>query len=137
MKDIDYQNAAAILTKYNTRINPREHGVSSDTIFTEILTVWKKELCNLSGVKKAFYSYFRNDVILFSDTKEILKLLKKWGIFTATLSDGPYGMDNEYVWKNIEQVIPYIDLPFISNDTGWRKPGTKGLILINAILLNL
>lgn len=33
-----YEHAGSVLTKYNTRIHPREEEVSSTHIFTEILT---------------------------------------------------------------------------------------------------
>ena len=69
----EYAHIGSVLTKYNTRINPREIEVSSDV---------------------------------------------------------PYGMDNEYALGDLGKLIEYIDLPYTSNDIGFRKPLGTGLIRI-------
>lgn len=55
------KQGADILTKYNTRINPREYEIKSDTIYLEMLSVWGKQDSSL--VKKendTFASFFFN-----------------------------------------------------------------------------
>lgn len=37
LKESDYQHAIEVLTKYNTRVNPREYEVTSTQIFTELI----------------------------------------------------------------------------------------------------
>ncbi len=126
-----YQNAVKVLTKYNTRINPRDYEVSSVHIFTELLHVMDIDLDDLERVKESFYAYFRQDSSLFYDVKQTLKTLSQKAIKLGTLSDVAYGMDNSYALEDIEPVIKYIDYPFTSNDTGYRKSCTKGLEIMS------
>lgn len=125
-----YQNAGDVLTKYNTRINPRDHEVSSVQIFTEILRGMDINLEDMEQVKESFYTYFRKDCALFPDVEQTLKTLSEKGIKLASLSDVAYGMDNTYALADIAPVIRYIDYPFTSNDTGYRKSCTKGLEIL-------
>lgn len=125
-----YQNAGDVLTKYNTRINPRDHEVSSAQIFKEILRGMDIDLDDMEQVKESFYMYFRQDCVLFPDAEPTLKGLSERGIKLATLSDVAYGMDNTYALADIAPVIRYIDYPFTSNDTGYRKSCTKGLEIL-------
>ncbi|SCW42402.1 putative hydrolase of the HAD superfamily [Ruminococcaceae bacterium YRB3002] len=57
----EYDHIVSVLTRYNTRINPREKEVTSDEIFAEILdgTGISKHLLN--DIKREFYSFFRTD----------------------------------------------------------------------------
>ncbi len=126
-----YQNAGNVLTKYNTRIHPRDYEVSSTQIFTEILHGMGINLEDMKQIKESFYSYFTQDCSLFPDVLQTVKVLSGKGIKLGTLSDVAYGMDNVYALQDIEQIIKYIDYPFTSNDTGYRKPCTKGLELLS------
>ena len=128
----EYTHIGNTLAKYNTRINPREKEVSSGTIFREILEGTRIPMADLDAVKQAFYSFFRNDVRVYEEVPETLKALKAKGIMTGTLSDVPYGMDNEFAFADIAEVIEYIDIPFTSNDAGYRKPHPKGLEMLAA-----
>ncbi len=127
----EYSHIAKTLAKYNTRINPREKEVTSDTIFKELLEGTKIPYELLNDIKREFYQFFRNDVVIYDEVEDTLKELKRRGIKTATLSDVAYGMDNEYALDDISQVISYIDYPYTSNDTGFRKPCGRGLILLS------
>lgn len=126
----EYVHFGEVLTKYNTRINPREKEYSSDTIFSEMLEGTSVDPSLMSDIKREFYSFFRVDTKVYTEAEETLKKIKDMGIRTATLSDVPYGMDNEYALGDIGPLIRYIDLPFTSNDTGYRKPCREGLIMI-------
>jgi len=119
-----------ILTKYNTRVNPREYEVSSDVIFDEIFDVLKESKDEISKAKEAFYLYFRRESYPFDEVKATLAKLKELGIKTATLSDVAYGMDNIYALEDISSIEEYIDYPLTSNDIGYRKPHIKGLEVI-------
>lgn len=130
LREEDYSRAIQILTKYNTRIYPREYEVSSDTVIGEILNGWNKNPEDLKKAKSAFYSFFRNDACLFEDVKCALEALKGRGISTAALSDVAYGMDNEYALEDISEIMEWLDLPLTSNDTGYRKPNIRGLQMI-------
>ena len=126
----EYTHFGEVLTKYNTRINPRDKEYSSDTIFTEILENTTVDKSLLQDIKREFYSYFRVDTNVYPEAEDALKKIKEMGILTATLSDVPYGMDNELALGDIGPLIKYIDLPYTSNDTGYRKPCKEGLLMI-------
>lgn len=126
----NYADAISILCEYNTRINPREKEVSADHIWGRILKAWNKELSDLLMYKEAFYSFFRNDCFVHADVLEFLTFLRVRNIKTATLSDVPYGLENKYALEDISSIIDYIDLPYTSNDIGYRKPNVKGLEMI-------
>ena len=126
----EYTHFGEVLTKYNTRINPRNKEYSSDTIFTEILENTTVDKSLMQDIKREFYSYFRVDTNVYPEAEDALKKIKEMGILTATLSDVPYGMDNELALGDIGPLIKYIDLPYTSNDTGYRKPCKEGLLMI-------
>ena len=126
----EYTHFGEVLTKYNTRINPRDKEYSSDTIFTEILEKTTVDKSLMQDIKREFYSYFRVDTNVYPEAEDALKKIKEMGILTATLSDVPYGMDNELALGDIGPLIKYIDLPYTSNDTGYRKPCKEGLLMI-------
>lgn len=125
-----YQHAGSVLIKYNTRINPRVHEVSSTQIFTEILDGIGVSEKDIDQVKHHFFSYFRKAVSLYPEVEETFKMLVDKGIMLGTLSDVAYGMDNEYALEDIADIRKYIDYPFTSNDVGFRKPSTKGLEML-------
>ena len=127
----EYEHIGATLAKYNTRINPRETEVSSDVIFGEIIKETSIPAELLDDIKNEFYLFFRRDVVLYDEVKDTLKALKARGIPTGTLSDVAYGMDNKYALEDISEVIGYIDFPYTSNDVGYRKPSSKGLLLLS------
>ena len=126
----EYTHFGEVLTKYNTRINPRDKEYSSDTIFTEILENTTVDKSLMQDIKREFYSYFRLDTNVYPEAEDALMKIKEMGILTATLSDVPYGMDNELALGDIGPLIKYIDLPYTSNDTGYRKPCKEGLLMI-------
>ena len=125
-----YARICEVLAKYNTRTVPREKECSSDTIFTEILSGTGIPLSLMRDIEKEFYSFFRTDTEIYPEAEETLIRLKEKGIPTATLSDVAYGMDNEYALEDIGPLIRYIDLPYTSNDIGYRKPRKDGLVRI-------
>ena len=127
----EYTHIGEVLAKYNTRINPREIEVSSNTIFNEILSGTNISLEYLDVIKKDFYSFFRNDIQIYADAAETLQEIKSRDIFIGTLSDVAYGMDNSYALEDIKPLLKYIDIPFTSNDAGYRKPSGKGLEILS------
>ena len=130
----EFTHIGRVLAKYNARINPRTREVSSDTIFTEILSGTSIPMSLIEQVKRGFYSYFRTDVIVYPEAGETLAELKRRGIKIATYSDVAYGMDNVYALEDIRPLLKYIDLPYTSNDTGLRKPSAEGVAMIAAAL---
>lgn len=127
----EYKHISEVLTKYNTRINPREIEVSSNTIFNEILNGTNISSEYLDVIKNGFYSFFRNDVQIYADAVETLREIKSRNILIGTLSDVAYGMDNSYALEDIKPLLKYVDIPFTSNDVGYRKPNRKGLEILS------
>ena len=128
--EAQYQHAGKVLSKYNTRINPREHEVSSAQIFREIIDGIGIPEEDIEQVKYHFFSFFRQDTSLFPEVEETLQALVDKGLMIATLSDVAYGMDNTYALEDIAEIKKYINYPFTSNDAGYRKPSTKGLEML-------
>lgn len=124
------QHAGDVLTKYNTRINPREYEVSSTQIFTEIADGVGLSEKDIGHVKHHFYSFFRQDIALYPVVEETLKMLVDKGLVLGTLSDVAYGMDNVYALEDIASIRKYIKYPYTSNDVGFRKPNIKGLEIL-------
>lgn len=125
-----YLHIGDVLTKYNTRINPRIQEASSVQIFTEVADGAGLSKKDIEQVKHHFFSYFRKDVSLYPEVEETLKTLVDKGVMTGTLSDVAYGMDNIYALEDIAPIRKYIDYPLTSNDVGFRKPSTKGLEML-------
>ena len=127
----EYAHIGEVLTKYNTRINPREIEVSSDTIFHEILNVTNISTKYLDVIKNGFFAFFHRDIQIYADAEETLREIKSRNILIGTLSDVAYGMENSYALEDIKPLLKYIDVPFTSNDTGYRKPSPKGLEILS------
>lgn len=122
-----YRAAIDVLTKYNTRVNPREHEVSSAEIFSEITNAIGVSVNELEKVKHVYYTFFRRDFMVYPEVEFTLAELSKRGILLGTLSDVAYGMDNQYIFDDISTLKQYIDYPYTSNDIGYRKPNIAGI----------
>lgn len=124
--DERFKKAKSVLEKYNTRLNPREKEVSSDTIFGEIFKLWNEDNKKIFECKKSFYLFFQREANLYDDTKTILKYCKKNNIKTAVYTDVAYGMDDEFSLNDIKEISEFIDLKLTSRIVGFRKPNKKG-----------
>ncbi|MCL2236223.1 MAG: HAD family hydrolase [Defluviitaleaceae bacterium] len=129
-KNINLKSAIAILSKYNTRENPREYEVSSDVIFKEILGVWNVSYEKLDCAKEAFYRFFQSNAVLFDDAEPTLAKLSAKGILLGFLTDVAYGMDNKYSLEDISQIRSRFDGGFTSVDVGFRKPSSHGFEML-------
>lgn len=124
------ENAKEILTKYNTRVNPREKEVSANVIFGEILEAWGEDLSRIKVAKKAFFEFFQREADVYPDAEKLLKYCKENGIKCAVYTDVAYGMDDEFALQDIAQIAQYIDLKFTSGNVGYRKPHRRGFELM-------
>lgn len=129
-----YQHAVGVLTKYNTRMNPRDYEVSSTQIFTELLDGTDVPGEDMERMKYYFYNWFRQGACVFWEVEKTLKILSQRGVLLGTLSDVAYAMDNVYALGDIASVIKYIDYPLTSNDVGFRKPRAEGLWLLSRLM---
>ena len=124
------QMAETILSKYNTRENPREKEVSSGCIFKEILDVWAQPYDKLESAKTAFYRFFQADAVCYNDVVDTLRHLKLAGIKIGALTDVAYGMDNSFSLRDIEGIHQFFDLVLTSVDVGYRKPNSAGFLML-------
>jgi len=116
-----------ILSKYNTRKNPRFFEVKAEVIFSEIYSCWKIDnLDKLYETVECFFNHFQRNIFLYDDSIECLKYLKQSGVKTGIITDVPYGMATSYVKKDIIDFDSYIDYLITSVDVGFRKPSING-----------
>lgn len=122
-----FTSACDILMKYNVRETPREHEVTSDKIFTEIMSAWGCQ-ADIESIKAAFFSFFNADAVPFPEAREALLYLKQAGTKTGILTDAPYGMDNKFALQGISDFSELIDFFVSSVDAGYRKPHGAGYL---------
>lgn len=130
LPDKDIQMAASILTKYNTRENPRQNEVSSKTIFTEILNSLNLPHDMLDAAREAFYSFFQSDAVCYDDVVDTLRYLRAAGVQIGALTDVAYGMDNSFSLQDIASIQDYFDVVLTSVDVGFRKPNAAGYLAL-------
>jgi len=128
--DYDLNNCLKILTKYNTRENPREIEISSDKIFNEI-----KDILGINSSKKdtfenEFFEYFLQSSELYDDVEEVLVDIKNCNIKTGILTDVPYGRKKGFIADDVEVINKNIDIILSSVDIGFRKPNITGYLIL-------
>ena len=134
LSDQNYQTAISVLAMYNTRVHPREREISSNELFSNMLNKLNLPQQLLNQFKREFYLFFNNETCVYEDVSPVLKRLKDNEIILATLSDVAYGMDNEFALADISKIKDYIQFPITSNDVGFRKPNTRGLVFLSEII---
>jgi len=120
------EDAKIVLTKYNTRVNPREIEYSSNQIFGEIFNLWNEDSKKIQAAKRTFYEFFQRDAIIYDDVEILLEFCRKNEIKCAVYTDIAYGMDDEFSLQDISQIKDYIDLKLTSANVGFRKPNKTG-----------
>ncbi len=123
----ELERCKAILSKYNTRINPREVEVKAEQIFMEILSTWNIDCSTyLEKSIATFFHFFQRKSVVQNDTVEVIKYLKGKGIKVGILTDVPYGMSRGFVRKDISIFEDMLDCALTSVEVGYRKPNSKG-----------
>lgn len=121
--------AEAVLSKYNTRLNPRVREVSSDVILGEVLACWGTSSEDyLATATAAFFSFFRQNVSVYDDVLPTLVELKRMGLRVGVLTDVPYGMGRAYVERDVASFAECLDAVLTSVDVGCRKPHPSGFL---------
>ncbi|AIQ19069.1 hypothetical protein H70357_21925 [Paenibacillus sp. FSL H7-0357] len=123
-------NAEIVLSRYNTRINPREHEVNDIEIFDEILTVWGLSDEYTNQVINTFFGFFQQRSMVYPEAITLLKELKRKDIRIGILTDVPYGMSKSLVLRDIEPIKKYVDVLLTSVDVGYRKPRPEGFVAL-------
>lgn len=121
-----FEKAREVLTKYNTRVNPREEEFSSNIIFGEIFESWNQNKRKLKSAKKSFYEFFQRETYIYDDAKVLLQYCNENNLKCCVYTDVAYGMDDEFSLKDIEEIKEYISLKLTSVNVGYRKPNKKG-----------
>jgi putative hydrolase of the HAD superfamily len=124
--EYDYNNCIKILSKYNTRINPRENEVSSDKIFNEIMELLEISISEKDIFENEFFGYFLQNNKIYDDAEEILDDIKKCNLKTGILTDVPYGRTKGFIAEEIYLINKNVDIILSSVDVGYRKPNITG-----------
>ncbi len=125
--------AKAVLTRYNTRMNPRTTEVAAEAIFTEILEKWKWDVAGkLPAAVEAFFGFFQQNMVAYSETIAVLTTLRERGVPVGILTDVPYGMPRNFVERDIGRagIAGLFGVLLTSVEVGVRKPGPEGFIAL-------
>lgn len=68
---------------------------------------------------------------IYSDTIEVLSILKEKGYYLVALTDLPNAMPDEIFKSGISEMLKYLDYYVSSSVAGYRKPHNKGLQMIS------
>ncbi|HXP90001.1 MAG TPA: HAD family hydrolase [Fibrobacteria bacterium] len=117
---------AQVLTKYNTRLHPREVEYSAERIFSEICESIAVDPTWQEAISNGFFSYFQQKAILYPDTIAALTVLKERGCRIGILTDVAYGMPKAFVERDISPFRDWVDVLLTSVDVGCRKPSPCG-----------
>ena len=128
LHDEAVQLAGEILTRYNTRINPRTAEMSADVIFGEILAAWNWPETMREEVIEAFFGFFQQRLVAYPETLQVLHALKHRGMRIGVLTDVPYGMPRHLVERDLAEtgLGDFVDVLLTSVDVGHRKPAPDG-----------
>ncbi|VVS95607.1 HAD family hydrolase [Desulfoluna spongiiphila] len=123
----DLELAVSILEFYNTRTNQRIFEVEEGEVTRKIATV-----LGIDGAafERSFFSYFQRRAVVEDSAVTILTELKNAGVFTAVLSDVPYGMPRDFLLDDLGPLVPLMDRVVSSCEVGVRKPHPLGLITL-------
>lgn len=115
-----------VLKIYNPRINPREHDVSPEVIFSEATAHWQGNFV-VSDVIDRFFASMNLTAHIYSETLNFLDKLKSEDYKIVALTDVAIGMPDELHKSYFTELIPYFDMYVSSISCGYRKPNPKGL----------
>jgi len=123
----DYSVCVEILTKYNTRVNPREAEINSGQIFNEIMEALN--MPKINTFENEFFNYYQQNIKIYDDTEETLKEIKKCNLKTGILTDVPYGRKG-FIEEDVKPIRKYFDVILSSVDIGFRKPNITGYLML-------
>jgi putative hydrolase of the HAD superfamily len=119
-------HAEDVLSRYNTRIYPRDYEVTDLKIFRDIFDVLGLDIQYIPQAIHVFFDFFQQESKVYEDTIDTLKGLKERNIRVGILTDVPYGMNKNLVLRDIESFKEYVDVMITSVDVGYRKPRIEG-----------
>ena len=125
----DVEKSIHILKDFNPRVNYREVEYSAEYIFAKALEHWHIDT-PIANCIETFWSGLRLSAEIYTDTIDVLQILKAKGYVIATLTDLPNAMPDEVFKRDISDLINYFDYYVSSSIAGYRKPHIKGLQMI-------
>jgi putative hydrolase of the HAD superfamily len=131
LSPVGVEDAKSVLTRYNTRVTPREHEVPGSVIMAEIFAAWQLDANELlDAASDAFFGYFRRALHVYADTLPALERLRRQGFALAVFTDVPYGMPKRFVEEDLARtgVLHLLDCFLTSVEVGRRKPDPTGLL---------
>ena len=121
--------ACDVLAKFNTRLNPRDVEVNSETVVSEILKAWgMDDYADMESAKDALYGFFQETYAVYDDTRPALKRMQALNLKIGVLTDVPYGMDRRFVDRDVSAFVKSIDIVLTSTEVGFRKPNPAGFL---------
>ena len=124
--DDDIDKSYKVMKNYNPRINPREHDISPNVIFSAATDHWQGNFAVFEVIDK-FFASMNLTAHIYSETLDFLDKLKSEGYKIAALTDVAIGMPDELHKSYFAELIPYFDMYVSSISCGYRKPNPKGL----------
>ena len=125
----DITCSVEILQNWNPRITTRDNEISPEWLFQKALDYWENPPPVPECIKVFFYSLNLRTRI-YPDTIPCLSRLREMGVQIAALTDLPSGMPDEFFKRDIQELLPNLDLYVSSAVCGYRKPNPHGLEMI-------
>lgn len=97
------EKSLQMLKEFNPRINYREIEYSAEFIFAKVLAHWHIDI-PIQDCIEAFWSGLKLRAEIYSDTIEVLSILKEKGYIIATLTDLPSAMPDEVFKRDIPEL---------------------------------
>lgn len=132
-----FDAAAQVLARYNTRIVARTHEVTAEEILSLVLRSWDRDAAaDLPAAIDAFFTFFQQNMCAYPETVPVLAALRQQGIPTGILTDVPYGMSRAFVQRDLDGagISGYFDALLTSVEVGVRKPETAGYLALASCL---
>jgi len=128
-----FDAAAQVLSRYNTRIVPRTNEVTAEEILSLVFRSWDHDaIADLPGAIEAFFTFFQQNMCAYPETATVLAALRQQSIPTGILTDVPYGMPRAFVQRDLDGagISRCFDALLTSVEVGVRKPETAGYLAL-------
>lgn len=122
--------AGETLTRFNGRLYPRVEEVTTDAVWSPILTVLGIAHEHLDTVVAEFFDTFLSRRFLYPDTLPFLQELAARNLPFGILSDVPYGMPRTVAARMLEGIEAYCPIWLTSVEAGYCKPDPRGLLAL-------
>ena len=125
----DITCSVEILQNWNPRITARDNEISPEWLFQKVLNHWENPP-SVPECIKVFFHPLNLRTRIYPDTIPCLSRLREMGVQIAALTDLPSGMPDELFKRDIQELLPNLDLYVSSAVCENRKPNPRGLEMI-------